>query len=241
MDLLELESGVNPEKHWYYQSKKIPLIKYIKHILQKQESVILIDFGSGSGFFALEAERYFGNRIKEVLLIDINYTDKEIEDTNNLKIKKRREIPHVIENSIVVMMDVLEHIENDVSTLVTIKKSCKGDANYFFITVPAFHSLWSGHDVYLGHFRRYTIKSLTTVLKNAFFKPQRFYYLYGIYFPVAFFVRKLNNLQHKKAVSNMKQINPFVNSILLRLAVVEMKITERNKLFGISCTAYGKI
>ena len=37
MDLKELESGVDPSTHWYYQSKKIPLIRFVKKIAAQVE------------------------------------------------------------------------------------------------------------------------------------------------------------------------------------------------------------
>ena len=55
MDLNEIESGVIPTSHWYYQSKKVPLLRYFKklgHIQGKKLTVI--DFGAGSGFFTYE-------------------------------------------------------------------------------------------------------------------------------------------------------------------------------------------
>ena len=55
MDLKELENGVDPSVHWYYQSKKVPLLKYFKKLHQKAgKPLTVIDFGSGSGFFAYD-------------------------------------------------------------------------------------------------------------------------------------------------------------------------------------------
>ena len=34
MDLKELENGVNPDTHWYYQSKKLPLLRFSEQLAQ---------------------------------------------------------------------------------------------------------------------------------------------------------------------------------------------------------------
>ena len=241
MDLKELESGVNPDVHWYYQSKKVPLVDYTRKLLETIDNLTIVDVGSGSGFFALLLEREFTDRIKKVYLVDINYTSEEIAATQGKKVEKTLRIPDQIEKGLVIMMDVLEHLDDDLAMLKSIKKNAVGNDNHFFITVPAFQSLWSGHDVYLGHYRRYRIKTLRAVLENAAYHTQRCFYLYGTLFPAVWMVRKLNNLKKSEADSNMKPSGALVNGILLRYNSAEMKLAPLNKIWGITCAASGKI
>ena len=241
MDLKELESGVNPDVHWYYQSKKVPLVDYTRKLLSTIDGLTIVDVGSGSGFFALLLERQFADRIKKVYLVDINYTPEEIAATRGLKIEKTLRIPDQIEKGLVIMMDVLEHLDDDLAMLKSIKKNAVGKDNHFFITVPAFQSLWSGHDVYLGHYRRYRIKTLRAVLNKADYAVQRCFYLYGTLFPAAWLIRKLHSLSKKEADSNMKPSGALVNAMLLHYNSAEMKVAPLNKVWGITCAASGKI
>ncbi|MFI5196367.1 MAG: methyltransferase domain-containing protein [Chitinophagales bacterium] len=241
MDLKELESGVNPDIHWYYQSKKLPLFSYTKKLLQKNNRLTVIDVGSGSGFFSVSLEKELSKGIKKVYLVDINYTAEEIAASKNNKIEKTLRIPDKIEDSLVILMDVLEHLEDDLKMLQDIKAACRGDNNHFFITVPAFHSLWSGHDDYLGHYRRYKIDTLAGVLKKAGYTTHKSYYLYGSLFPMVWIARKIGNLKKKEATSNMKPFNPLVNKILLGITSAEMALASVNKVFGVTCVAQGKI
>ncbi len=240
MDLKELESGVNPDIHWYYQSKKLQLISYTKKLLEKNNELTIVDVGSGSGFFALLLEKEFSTKIKKVYLVDIGYTEEEINETKNKKIEKTLAIPQKIENGLVILMDVLEHLEDDYKMLKEIKAACTVN-NHFYITVPAFMSLWSGHDVYLEHYRRYKIKTLTEVLKRADFKVANSFYLYGILFPFAFVIRKMDNAMKKEAKSYMKPLSSFANKVLFKVNELEMNIASANKYFGISCVALGEI
>ncbi len=242
MDLLELEAGVNPDIHWYYQSKKIPLVNFAKEILKTTSPITIVDVGSGSGFFAIALNNELGDKIKKVYMVDINYTAEELESTKDQKVQKVIHIPDVIENGLVIMMDVLEHLPDDLKMLQDIKAASKGDSNYFFITVPAFKSLWSGHDDYLGHYRRYKIPMLRDVLQKANFSNiQNIHYLYGLMFPAVWMIRKIKNVISKKADSNMKPASPIVNKVLLTVNGAEMSVAKSNKLFGVTCSASGRI
>jgi SAM-dependent methyltransferase len=241
MDLKELENGVNPDIHWYYQSKIKPLIAYTRKVLAGGAPLTIVDVGSGSGFFAISLEKMFPDRIRKVYLVDINYTEEEMAATRGAKIEKTLRIPPRIEDGLVILMDVLEHLEDDLKMLREIKANAAGTNNRFFITVPAFNSLWSGHDDYLGHYRRYKIPMLRGVLSQAGYNTSNSYYLYGSLFPMVWVARKLSNMRKKPAESNMKAFSPATNKILLGIASAEMTIATSNKLFGVTCVAEGAI
>lgn len=240
MDLKELEQGVNPKTHWYYQSKKKPMLRFISEVFERnRKPVTLIDLGSGSGFFMYEAVEELGEMIGQVYLVDTGYSNEEIEQSRNTKFQKQHMLPTTIENAIVVMMDVLEHLPDDRAMLDDIKRRSKGQ-NHFFITVPAFKSLWSGHDVYLGHYRRYTTQMLRSVLSQAGFGVAKTYYLYGLIFPLVWIVRRLTNKTYKPKTS-LKPVNPAVNALLKTINQQEVKISRSNRLFGVTCIAEGQI
>lgn len=244
MDLKELESGVDPSVNWYYQSKKVPLFKYFKQLAKEQgKKLTVIDFGSGSGFFAYELFEAFPEYIEDVLLIDIGYTEEEMAETKNEPVKKLRYIPHGINDSIVIMMDVLEHIEDDYAILEDIKSRLGANA-HFFITVPAFMSVWSSHDVYLGHYRRYTIPMVKKLLTGTKCNIDKQYYIYGSIFPLVWMVRRLkkneDNMKNPES-SDMKPLPGPINFILKKYNSFEMNFRKMNKLFGLTCVAEGKL
>ena len=241
MDLKELEAGIDPHTHWYYQSKKLPLFAYVREVLKKVPRVTIVDVGSGSGFFAYILADEFGDQIEKVYLVDIGYSEEEMAATRGSRLEKVHFIPTAINNAVVTLMDVLEHLEDDYAMLKSIKEACSGGGNYFFITVPAFKNLWSGHDDYLGHYRRYTSPMLRSVLTRAGWKTKRSYYLYGSLFPLVWVARKLCNLRKGKAESNMRPSSPLINSILLGVTSADMKVARANHAFGVTCVAEGEI
>lgn len=66
------------------------------------------------------------------------------------------------------LFDVLEHIEDDRGFLRTLHAAL-APGGRAYLTVPAFPLLWSAEDVQAGHFRRYTMGSLSRVLRDAGF------------------------------------------------------------------------
>ena len=244
MDLKELESGVDPKEHWYYQSKKVPLFRYFKQLAEKQsKKFTVIDFGSGSGFFAYELFEAYPEYIEDVLLIDIGYTDEELETTKNESVKKLRYIPRGISDCVVIMMDVLEHIEDDYAILKEIRSAISSNGHYF-ITVPAFMSVWSSHDVYLGHYRRYTIPMVKKLLEGCECKIENQYYIYGSIFPLVWAIRRLKknekNMTNPES-SDMKPLPGPVNFVLKQYNSFEMNFRKINKLFGLTCVAEGRL
>lgn len=83
-----------------------------------------------------------------------------------------------------MLLDVLEHIENDKEFLMLIRKKLKTNGR-LLITVPAFEKLWSSEDDAAGHFRRYTIEGLSKVAQRAGFKIITINYFFGfLYMPI---------------------------------------------------------
>lgn len=243
MDLKEIASGVDPQTHWYYQSKKIPLLAFFNAIQAQTGASRLIDIGAGNGFFAEELCRQFPHRIEQALLIDQAYQDEELVGDNKQKILRCNELPETIGNATILLMDVLEHIEDDGQFLRELRKrSSPQDSNHFFITVPAFDRLWSGHDVYLGHHRRYTRQSLQQVLLANDFRVDRIYYIYNGFLPVAYLKRRITArfLPGRPDRSEMKALPGFLNKLLLRYALLEQRLLPHFKWFGLTCVSEGR-
>lgn len=62
--------------------------------------------------------------------------------------------------------NVLEHIEDDVSALGLANQFCE-NGSFVFAVVPAFPSLMSRFDLKIGHYRRYTRRSLRDKASDA--------------------------------------------------------------------------
>ncbi len=66
----------------------------------------------------------------------------------------------------IVCMDVLEHIDDDVRAVERLS-GWLTDRGVLCVAVPALETLYGYHDEELGHYRRYSRQSLTTLLASS--------------------------------------------------------------------------
>ena len=121
-------------------------------------------------------------------------------------------------------MSALEHIQNDIDALREWVANINDDS-IVLITVPAMQHLFSYHDRYMGHHRRYTKKSLIKLGESAELHTVKVMYIFSYLYPVVFFIRKiLSKILKSEEKSDLQKTNPYVNSILYSLGVAEYKL-----------------
>jgi SAM-dependent methyltransferase len=77
---------------------------------------------------------------------------------------------------LIVTSNVIEHIEDDAGILRQLYKTLT-DNGMISIYVPACPALWTRMDDNVGHFRRYTMKSLTMLLEDSGFTIENIRYV----------------------------------------------------------------
>lgn len=135
----------------------------------------MLDIGCGDSFFDRELLKAFGGI--EVYGVDIFLKDEELIREGRYKTVNSLESLPSGKFDLILMMDVLEHIEDDAGYLSGIKEKL-ADNGTVFITVPAFQRLYSAHDEELHHYRRYNHKELSHVITAAGLKETRWSYFY---------------------------------------------------------------
>lgn len=244
MDIKEARSGeVDPSRHWYYRTKILPVIDFCRRALAEKAPLDLIDIGAGSGFFCESVMGSLSGKISDVVAVDRAYEeDRSWEDPRvRGRVFWRRELPGEARDSIILLMDVLEHIEDDAGFLRGLVSRCRG-RNYVFVTVPAFRALWSGHDEFLGHRRRYSLGSITKLLRDAGVSVTSRYYLYAAVFPFAFMYRKAAALRSgRRNESDLKPVPAAVSWGLEWICRAEFPCRRLNRFFGLTCVVEGRI
>lgn len=81
----------------------------------------------------------------------------------------------------VLMVNVLEHIEDDIAVLAACKRALASDGRVI-VFVPAFPALYSRMDKEAGHFRRYRRVELRKAMEGAGFHVQQLRYFNAIGF-----------------------------------------------------------
>lgn len=153
-----------------WELARLKILSYFIKLCNNRPSSI-IDVGSGDAFLSSGIAKQYP--AAQVLAVDINYTGAVLEKINSGKLQNMQFVnelnyAHSISKiDIVILMDVLEHIENPGSILKGIL-SLPGvtTETQFIITVPAYQKLFSQHDINLGHFRRYNLKTMGDLLQT---------------------------------------------------------------------------
>lgn len=232
MDLKEEEIlGDRIHSHWYYISKGRAMRKILGDIKVPE----VLDVGAGSGIFPRQL--LDDGLCDRAVCLDPNYSEERTEIHNGKQINfvKTSKRTH---QKLILMMDVLEHVPDDLALLKEYTDSMAA-GGHVLITVPAFQFMWSGHDVFLEHYRRYTIEMIEAVVKEADMTPVTSRYFFGSLFPAIAAIRLskkiLFNRGALKAQSELKHFPEWLNRALITVHDIERgTLFNFNKLFGLS-------
>jgi len=230
MDLKEEQVlGELAEKHWYYRSKSSALLKLVAPLQPRK----ILDVGAGSGLFS----KYLLSHTSAASAWCIDPFYQEEMDVSHVgkPIRFRRHCG-TTDADLVLMMDVLEHVEDDLALLEEyVEKAPSGTR--FLITVPAFQFLWSHHDEFLGHKRRYALSDVIDLMARAGLAVEQRAYYFGVIFPLVVAVRVANRLfgwGGNSPRSDLKQHGPLINSFLSLICRAELPFFRFNRIAGLS-------
>ncbi|WP_419176069.1 class I SAM-dependent methyltransferase [Desulfosediminicola sp.] len=231
MDLKE-ESILKNEiiGHWYYKSKAAALLR----LVGDGEYRVILDVGAGSGFFT---KYLLGNTsVEQGICVDISYPAERDENVGGKKNQYLKSCGSVGAD-LVLLMDVLEHIDNDLE-LLRQYFAMVPTGTRFFVSVPAFNFLWSKHDEFLEHRRRYTLNSLQRIVRLAGLRQKTICYYFGFVFLIVATVRLAQKLflrgNHSALKSDLQSHCLVVNALLTTMCSLELRVFRFNKLAGVS-------
>ncbi|MSP77389.1 MAG: class I SAM-dependent methyltransferase [Rhodospirillaceae bacterium] len=226
MDLKEEDIlGADIGAHWYYRSKAGALRSAVSALAPRR----VLDVGAGSGFFSRHL--LAGGGAQSALCVDPNYAREYDETVAGKPVLYRRDCGRT-DCDLVLMMDVLEHVDDDRALIRHYADKVPGGA-HFLVTVPAFQFLWSGHDVFLEHKRRYRLTEIETVLRDSGLSIVLGAYYFGFIFPLAAAVR-LASRGDTAPKSSLKKHGAVVNGLLTAACWIELPFFPINRIAGLS-------
>ncbi|MBF0101691.1 MAG: methyltransferase domain-containing protein [Desulfobacterales bacterium] len=226
MDLIEKTE--NLKRHPWELSRSQKIIDLLKN---NDKNFLYADIGSGDKFFT---SKLFSITECDVVAIDDKYKNTKSEENRIICLN---DISFLENQSVdcVILMDVLEHIQNEHDFLKKVVKKLKPTGKVI-ITVPAMQFLFSSHDVFLKHYRRYSRNQLLNLLthngliieKNFYFYSQLFLFRCISIFIEKFFLR--NNEKKKLGIGSWSYSE---HSFITRFIVLILNIDfEVNKLLS---------
>lgn len=230
--------------HWWYRGRS----RIIKNLLSKyyrfgkrELDILEIGCGTGANFpllvnfgkvTGLEPDPYC------ILMLQKNYMNHY----RIIKVKQWK-YPYPIrlpKYDLIVLTDVLEHIEDDFGMTEFIYNHLK-PGGMVLITVPAHQYFWSQMDDVMHHYRRYSKRDFLRL--GSGFKVEKFSFYNAFLFPIKFlfvWAVKLLKLTKKNDPSrSYNDVPPWiVNQIFIGILYLEAKIIPYVSLpFGVSIVA----
>ena len=226
--------------HFWIQSRFDAILKVpiAKQLFNKR----LFEIGCGNGLILNQFESYFNIAVDGC---DLNpFALEQIENARgkiySLNIfDKPKELVGKYDG--VLLMDVIEHIDNDALFL---KTACQYlvAGGLVIINVPALNSLFSKYDVMAGHKRRYTKKMMETLFKECGIEKVSIEYWGFSMIPIAW-LRKFMLMftpDEKVIKSGFRPPNKLMNLLLKKLMQLE-NVLMKSPPKGTSLVAIGKI
>jgi 2-polyprenyl-3-methyl-5-hydroxy-6-metoxy-1,4-benzoquinol methylase len=231
LDVKEEETlGQVLDEHWYYRSKG----RALDAMLRGRSFGTLLDIGAGSGIFS---KRLLQGSAASAICVDPAYQEERQEIFNGKPICFLRRIGSE-KCDLILLMDVLEHVDDDVGLLRSALVAAAEHA-YVLISVPAFQRLFSAHDRFLEHKRRYTLRQVEEVVQAAGLEILSARYFFAFLLPIAAALRLLK--QQREAKSDLKEHSKLVNMILCWLHRLELPLFRFNRLGGLTVFCLARV
>jgi SAM-dependent methyltransferase len=233
-----LELAATETEHWWFRGRR-DVLRSVLHRLVLPPRARVLEVGSGTG----------GNldmlaELGRVSAIEMDPTAlaMSLERTGGrFEIRAGRcpdEVPfddRVFD--LVCFFDCLEHIPDDVGSLVRMR-TLLAPGGSIILTVPAYQWMWSAHDEFHHHRRRYNRVSLIECAHAAGFRVERVTYFNTLLFPLAVAARLSDRLLRRNRSSGLPVPSEALNSMLYQIFKAEAKLLANLALpFGVSLLA----
>ena len=200
----------------------------------------MLDVGAGGGFFSRHLlERGAG----QAICVDPGYDRDSDREHAGRPLLFRRSAP-AAPSDLILMMDVLEHVDDDTALAAEYVRSARPGTRVV-VTVPAFTWMWSGHDDFLEHRRRYTLPGVQAVLRRAGLRLDGGRYLYGLLLPLVVATRLPGKVARRigrasPPSSQMRPVGALANAALLAACRLEA-LLPHNPVAGLTAMAWGTV
>jgi SAM-dependent methyltransferase len=150
-------------RHWWFAGRRRIVCGLVRHALPPASGARLLDVGCGTG-------ANLAALAKDYACLGVDASPRAIDLARarfpGVAYRHVQEVGETAELATdvdcVLLMDVLEHVEDDFHLLSSLLAPLRTGA-HALLTVPAGPELWSRHDVSFGHFRRYVPERLRAV------------------------------------------------------------------------------
>jgi SAM-dependent methyltransferase len=243
MDLVEKKINESSSQRHPWEAARFEFfLRKIQSYIDLSSKQYIIDVGCGDAFFIAELSKRYPNLV--CVGVDINFKQDDIAYLQTLYTGASISLyttlaeatSHLPRVDLVLLMDVIEHIEYDLAFLTDfILPVVQSNDALLFITVPAFQSLFTKHDEFLGHYRRYDNRRLLQTVTQSHFKTIQIGYFFSTLIGLRLLEKimdRLNPKRHAEGIANWTG-GKLLTSIVYQSLIVDFKVSLFLERLGI--------
>jgi len=236
------------DTYWWFVARRRLIVTLLQDLLPPAP-IDILDIGCGTGAMLDDLASYgrvVGADFSPEALAFCRKRGERVHATYDLVRADARFLP--FGNNcfdVVTAMDIIEHIDRDKDAILEIGRVLR-PGGHLLVTVPAYRSLWSEHDVALHHHRRYTGPQFRDLLQRAGLTVEKISYTVSSLFPLIWIFRHINKLTSFRRAKRPPQADliefpkPF-NAALISLLAMETNVVRKGVLpFGVTVVAVAK-
>jgi hypothetical protein len=194
---------VDPTAHTFWHWVRFDVMTAVA---ERRTSTQIVDIGAGSGMLGDRLGRthpHLDYRFDEVSPALDEMLGRRFGAAARLASDER-----IGPDSTAAMLDVIEHIEDDLAALTAWRQRMDAGAA-LVVTVPAMQWAFSKFDTDIGHYRRYSKRRLRSTLESAGFVVDHCHYLFPELLPLVIKRR----LRQSTNTVDMPQMSPWKNKV----------------------------
>jgi len=242
---LERMDAVETE-HWWFAGKRIRFRRLLADRLA-QGGLRILDVGCGTGAVSRELSG-FGT----VCSLDLSPDALRFAQTRGVRhavVGDAAQLPfRAAAFDLVTAFDIIEHVEDDRALAADLRRVV-APGGALAVHVPAWPFLFGRHDEVLAHKRRYTRRSLATLLTTAGFRLEYLGWVSCAIFPAAVVLRSAEKYVFRRAAvakpdasADVYPLPKPLNRLMLNLYKLEAVLAARRALpFGLSLAALASV
>jgi SAM-dependent methyltransferase len=165
MDLSEKTQ--NAKRHPWELARFKAVQKILLTYTNDGQKKYILDIGCGDAYISQGLVK--NSKVQHIDCVDTELDEKQISRLSSITKNIIFHTNYLALNryNLVLLLDVLEHIKDDAFFLKEIVSKYTEPNGHLLLTVPAFQALYSSHDQFLGHYRRYGINQMQRVIQNS--------------------------------------------------------------------------
>lgn len=213
-------------RHWWWRSRESVILAELQRIRPDEAWGSILDVGCGDGLFFPKLAK-----MGEVEGVEPGGVGIDTDAGSNGQIHRvpfDDEFDPGKQFDLILMLDVLEHLDEPAEALVTASGLLRPGGT-LFVTVPAYRVLWTYHDELNHHHTRFTRQALREVMEPSGLDIGRMHYFFHWIFPIRIAIRLFEATTQSN--SGPPRIPPrWLNQAIIKGSELEYRLLRRFRI-----------